>query len=146
MYYPPNYLNREILEKILSEYEWPASYTIGDDDCPFDGIEVVFPKCSLFFREGSSGDIDILFSHLQTNTDYGLSISHAVYYVFRPELIKNSEFKEPEYYDTSYPFTSIEKVENGVRNMCILLQTFLLSCIKGDFSWVEKYKIAISNA
>ena len=52
MYDSPNYLNREMLEKILSEYEWPTSYSIGDDDCPFDGIEVVFLNVLFFLEKG----------------------------------------------------------------------------------------------
>jgi len=33
---------------------------------------------------------------------------------------------------------SEEKVKEGLNNICILLQTYLLSCILGDFSWLDE--------
>jgi hypothetical protein len=34
---------------------------------------------------------------------------------------------------------SWEVVKQGLHNICILLQAYLLPCIKGDFSWVKEY-------
>ncbi|MNE69938.1 hypothetical protein D3C80_1656960 [compost metagenome] len=35
---------------------------------------------------------------------------------------------------------SLDKVKQGVKNICVLIQVYLLPCLKGDFSWVEDYK------
>lgn len=34
---------------------------------------------------------------------------------------------------------SLQKVEAGLHNICILLQAYLMPCIEGDFGWVEEY-------
>ena len=35
---------------------------------------------------------------------------------------------------------SLEKVKHGIRNLCTLLLAELPEVVRGDFSWVEKYK------
>lgn len=140
MYSPPNFLTRMNLEEILNEFKWPEAYVIGDDSCTADGIEVSFPKCTIYFREGFESEMSLYFSHIETKTNYNLTLFDAIYYVFEKEAKRDLNFKEPKLIEYFSPQASLEKVKNGVRDICTLLQAYLLPCIEGDFSWVEKYK------
>jgi hypothetical protein len=140
MYNPPTFLTRQILDEILSEFKWPAPYTIGDDSCTADGVDVRFPKCTLFFVEGFESEMSLYFSHVETKTEYALTLFTAIHYVLDPQAKQDPNFQEPKLTGYFEPAASLEKVKNGLRDICLLLQTYLLPCIEGDFSWVEKYK------
>ena len=139
MYNPPTYLNKAILEKILSEFKWPAPYIIGDDSCSPDGVEVSFPNCTLYFVEVFESEMRLYFSPDQTQTEYNIYLKDALY-VLKEEAEKKAGFKEPNLTGYFEPQASIEKVKNGLRDICILVQAYMLSCIEGDFNWVSKCK------
>lgn len=139
MYNPPRFLDKSILDEVLSEFKWPALYIIGDDTCPSDGLEVSFPQCTLYFVEGFESDMSLRFSWEQTQTAFDLNLSDALY-IMRNEAIKNPAFKEPALTGYFEPGASLEKVKKGLRDICILLQAYMLPCLEGDFSWVNKYK------
>ena len=130
-----------MLDRILSEFKWPASYTIGDDDMPEEGIEVRFPNCTIIFYEGHESEIDLNFSNEHTGRgeeDVELCLQDAMLVV--PDKVESApDFKKPVLADHFCVYASPEKVEIEVRNICILLQTYLLPSIEGDFGWVWEY-------
>lgn len=131
MYNPPNFLTVNVLSNILKEFEWPDKYRL-EDDLP-DGISMVFENCELIFSEGFESEIHLLFSVEQTGTDYNLELFHAL------QVLRGDNKIEPKLSGFFSPLASLEKVENEVRDICVLLQFYLLPCISGDFSWVDKY-------
>jgi hypothetical protein len=145
LYNPPKFLTMQILEEILNEFTWPENYVLIDELPDF--ITMQFPNCGLCFYEGYESDMDLFFLHSDTkrgDMESSLHLFHALY-VLIDEAKQNSNFKEPILWDNPSILGSLEKVKIGLRNVCILVQTYLLPCIEGDFSWVERYYEAIGK-
>ncbi|WP_212005045.1 hypothetical protein [Chitinophaga sp. HK235] len=135
-YDPPTFLTTELVAEIMAEFEWPASYILEDSGLM---VEVKFPRCTLFIQEGFDSDLELRFSTADTHTRYSLSITHALTYLV-PEAEMNPDFKPPKLDTNIGIFPTLQKVESGTRNLCLLMQAYLLPCIKGDFGWVDKLK------
>ena len=60
------------------------------------------------------------------------------YYIYAPIRKKELDFQEPTYSDFFSAYATKEKVFFGLRDICVALQTYLLPCIQGDFSWTDK--------
>jgi hypothetical protein len=141
MYNPESFFDIEILEEVLSSYDWPSNYTL--EKVGAGNIKLRFPKCSIVFSEGFESSMNAYFLNSDTNRakdKTSLKILDAV------NVLKSSKEKEPGY-KPSKDFKlfledepSRQKVKDGLNNICILLQTYLLECIQGDFSWVEMYE------
>ena len=132
-YHPKTYMTEELLEEILKEFEWPELYEL-EDDLP-DGISVIFPECELYFVEFAEGQIEITFLADNIQTDYDVSIISAIL-----ALKEQKDYEKPKLIADDSPFASFEKVQNGIKDNCTLLQHYLLPCIQGDFSWVDEFK------
>jgi len=141
-YHPQQYMTIEVLAEILQEFEWPAPYTL-EDDLP-SGIVMCFPKCNLYFVEGFESDMDLLFLTKDTHTNYNLELGHALS-VIVPESERDGKPITPDLIDYWTPEASLEKVQNGIRNLCTIVLYHLKPCILGDFSWVEKYLESLQN-
>ena len=141
MYNLKTYLTIDIFNEILKEFEWPCSYKT--EELAVDGLKLHFPKCTLIVdEEPMEGEIYAIFPNCytgRTNMQGSLKLLDAVG-VIREKKLKDPNYKDPVLHDLDiYP--SLNKVEDGCRNICILIQTFLLSCVvEGDFSWIDDYK------
>jgi hypothetical protein len=140
MYNPKIYFNVNVLKEVLEKYNWPSFYTLSETNS--GNVIIRFSKCNILISEGFESSMvasflnsDIGRNEMQSN----LEIFHALD-VIRPVVESRDGFIEPKglvkYVDAN---PSLEKVKQGLNNICILLQTYLLSCIEGDFSWVEEY-------
>jgi hypothetical protein len=107
-----------------------------------DGILVRFPACIVFFREGFESEMDFYLADPASSQDNYWSSFDLIYYVYRPALATDPLFKEPVLINLFSPHASLEKVENGIRDLCRLIQAFLLPCIQGDFRLIEAYRKA----
>lgn len=136
MYNPPTFLTLDVVAQIAEEFTWPAPYTLEDDQP--DGIVFVFPKCALIFQEGFESDMYISFPVDLTQTPSNLRLEHALS-ILVPEA-REKGIELPTLDETFIPSASLEKVEIGIRNLCVLSLTYLEPCILGDFSWVERFK------
>jgi hypothetical protein len=93
----------------------------------------------LFFREGFESDMSFYISNpLSRDLKYWSSFE-LIHYIYKPSIKKSLTCLEPNI-KIIEPFASLAKVQDGVRNICILIQFYLKDCIKGDFSLIEKYK------
>lgn len=135
-YHPQRYMTLEVLADILKEFEWPTPYTL-EDDLP-DGIVMCFPKSHFYFREGFESEMYLEFLTEDTHTDYNLKLGHALS-VIMPESQRDGNPITPGLIDYWTPEASLEKVQNGIRDLCTIVLYHLKPCILGDFSWVEKY-------
>ncbi len=137
-------LTTELLKEIFLEFDWVEPFTV-EDDFP-DPIILSFPKCTLLFLEDtySNHEINLRFDYRQTKTENNLTLFDALHYVFIPEAKNDKNFKEPILH-TYVGNNKVDNVKVSVRNICILLKTYLSECIKGDFNWVEKYKLSITS-
>jgi hypothetical protein len=139
MYNPPTYLTSETLNQILAEFSWPSAFEIREEDCTVDGIKVRFPKCIVYFREGFESDISFYLANpILKDIKYWSSFD-LIHYVYEPAIRNTPSFKEPALNNFFSPFASLEKVENGLRDICILIKTYLYPCIDGDYSLIEEY-------
>jgi hypothetical protein len=136
LYQLQRYMTVELLSEILDEFEWPAPYTL-EDDLP-DGIVMTFPNSHLYFCEGFEGEMLMEFLVEDTNTDYNLQLGHALFVII-PESERDGTPLTPNLIDYWTPIASLEKVENGIRDLCKTVLYHLKPCILGDFSWVSKY-------
>jgi hypothetical protein len=135
MYMPPTFLTPEVLARILEEYQWPAPYTL-EDELP-DGIAMVLPKCTLFFSEGFESEMNLSFP---TVTEFEDSIDLTeVIIALRSEDASDDKLA-PAPVGRHIPGASLEKVENGIRNRCNWVRTYLGPTLEGDFGWVETLK------
>ncbi len=140
------FLSMEVLAPILKEYDWPAAYTF-DDDSP-GGIIMRFPKCSIMIVEGYLSNMQMYFLPEDTHYDYNLTLGHALLALI-PERERGPGPLTPGLIEDLSIYGSLEKVQNGIRDLCTILLYHLKPCILGDFSWVVKYKAmmdAKSNA
>ena len=143
---PPRFLTIDVLSDILKDFQWPTTYEL-EDDLP-DGIVMQFPRCNLYFREGFAGDVEILFLTEDTDTDANISLGEALL-VIAPRAERGPGPLTPGLIDDTSIYGSLEKVQNGIRDLCTIVMYHLKPCILGDFSWVAQYKAmmdAKSNA
>lgn len=127
----------EVLAGVLSEFEWPAPYTL-EDRLP-RGILMTFPRCHLFFAEVFTSDLELYFLLADTGLNETVTLKH-VLIALREDPNRTSELPDVPLIPTFSPQASLEKVQNGARNLCRLVLTHLSPCILGDFSWLEIYK------
>ncbi len=146
MYNPETFLTKELLIEVLENYNWDENYTIHEDDCTVDGIKVRFPKCILYFREGFESEMSLYLANPLLDKPKYWSSFDLITYVFAPIYKKIKDFKEPKYIDDPDSFASESKVIIGINNLCIAAQTYLKSCISGDFSWTDTIKDSKSNS
>jgi hypothetical protein len=139
MYNPPTYLTRDVLVMILDEFIWPSTYTISEQDNSVDGIKVYFEKCNLFFREGFESEISLFISKGGVNKNKYWTSFELINYVYAPKIENAVAFKKPILNNHFSSYASLEKVKYGLRDNCILLQTYLMPCLNGDFHLIEEY-------
>lgn len=141
MYNPASFFNIEILEEVLSNYDWPSDYTL--EKVGAGNILLHFPKCKIVFSESFESKMNAYFVNSDINRENNkasLQVIDAVK-ILKPIKEKESVFISPtglkNFLDEE---PSKQKVKDGLNNICILLQTYLLPCIEGDFSWVNIYE------
>ncbi len=142
MYSPPTFMTQLVLAEVLAEFQWPAPYEL-EEFLP-DGIEVRFPKCTLFFCEGFESDMFLEFDGDDTGEDVPLKLVHAMM-VVAAESEPGKRPLTPGLVTHFEAGASLKKVEVELRNICMVLLTHFQACILGDFSWVAKYH-ALPNA
>jgi hypothetical protein len=132
MYHPAEYMTVEVVSEVLSEFEWPAPYTL-EDDLP-DGIAMVFPKCTLYFVEGFESDMYLEFLAEDTGLDNSVTLKQV--------LVSMGGIPTPKLkvIDDLSRGASLATVKNGLRILCTIILTHFRSSILGDFGWVEHYK------
>jgi hypothetical protein len=140
MYYPETFFNMNILKNILEEYNWPLEYTLQETNG--GDVIIIFPKCRIVISEGFESNMYAYFPNVEigrSNIQSNLKIFDAIE-VLKPIRELTEGFVEPKGLVKNLEVEpSQEKVKQGLHNICILLQTYLLPCIEGDFSWVEDY-------
>ena len=144
-YEQDKFLTIAIMSEIMKEFLWPASFTF-DDTYPSE-ISVIFPKSKFLFVEDFDGNIHLIFSNDNTKRESGkgnYTLVEAMT-ILLPEAKLNKDFQKPILTDYSAEPSSLEKVKNSFRNLCIIMQTYLLPSVQGDFSWVERYDAYIRN-
>ncbi len=138
MYYPETYFKIDILNEILKEFDWPCPYETARSGAD---IVLYFPKCELLIIEGFDSHMYAVFPNCYTGRNDmqdSLKLSRAVG-VIRDKKMKDPNYKDPLLHELDDD-PSLDKVKDGIRNICILIQTFLLPCVvDGDFSWVDDY-------
>ena len=122
----------DVLAQVLSERDWPAPYKL-EDGLP-DNIAVVFPKCTLYFEEGFEGDMDVSFSADDTGLDSDVRLHDVLV------SMGGVGDRTPGLINQFAPAASLDKVKNGIRDLCTILLTHFRPSLTGDFSWVEKYR------
>lgn len=140
MYNPDTFFNIHVLKEVLNEYEWPLEYKLKETNS--GGAIIEFPKCSIVISEGFESKMNAYFLNSQTgrsDTQYSLKLFHAIDVLksINPQNDQDLEFKGLVRNLEVEP--SLEKVKQGLHNICILLQAYLLPCIQGDFNWVEEF-------
>ena len=140
MYYPEKFFNVDVLIEVFRAYSWPATYTVQESK--LNGAIIKFPKCDIVISEGFEGSISAYFPNYETGrSDHqaSLTIFDAIE-ILKPIRELEIGFIEPISLVKNLDVEpSVQKVKQGLNNICILLQTYLLPCITGDFSWVEEY-------
>ena len=140
MYYPEIYFNIDTLDRVLKLYDWPSKYELVETNS--GDIVVEFDKCKVVVSEGFESDMYAYFPNELTgrnNKQVNLELFHAIQ-IMRPIAQNKIGYKEPKGLKLNLEGEpSLQKVEDGLHNICILLQAYLLPCIEGDFSWVEEY-------
>lgn len=135
-------MTMEVLSEVLSELEWPAPYTL-EDELP-DGIVMSFPDCDLFFMEGFESEMVLEFPPSRTGMDRSLTLDHALL-ALSPDPAGSGGLPTPGLINDRSPAPSVDKVKNGIRDLCKMVLTHLQPCILGDFSWVDKYKAHLAR-
>ena len=140
MYHPKSYFDLNILKEVLEQYNWSSKYILTETNS--GNVIIEFPKFKIVISEGFESSMIAYFPNSETKRNdkqSSLTIFDAVE-VIKPIRELEADFIEPagliKYFDIE---PSVEKVKQGLNNICILLQTYLLPCIDGDFNWIEEY-------
>ena len=143
MYNPKTFFSIVVLREVLEEYKWVTSYVLNETNS--GNVIIKFPKCNILISEGFESSMNAYFLNSDTGRNEmqsNLEIFDAIDLI-KPNRELELDFIEPRglitYLDEE---PSLEKVKQGLNNICILLQTYLLPCIDGDFSWVKEYNRA----
>jgi len=131
------FLTVELLERVASEFNWPEAYSF-EDDLP-DGVIMRFHKSSLYFCEGPDGEVELEFLPSDVGVDDALNLIDALTVLVPKYEISPDPFLHLNLNDDTSIYASLGKVENGVRDICILVIEYMSSHIQGDFSWVKKF-------
>lgn len=140
MYNPDTFFNIDVLKEVLNEYKWPVEYKLTETNS--GGAIIEFPKCSIIISEGFESKMNAYFLNSQTgrsDTQYSLQLFHALLVLKSVNPQNDQELELKGLVRNLDVEPSLEKVKQGLHNICILLQAYLLPCIKGDFSWVEEF-------
>lgn len=135
MYDPPHFLTPAVLAEVLAERAWPGPYHL--DDLLPDGIAVVLPKCKLFFEEGFESDMSVWFDADQVGVDEPVSL--------RDIMISRGGIETPGLVSKCSPQASLDKVKDGVRDLCTILFTHFRSSLDGNFTWVPEYRAYLAR-
>jgi hypothetical protein len=130
LYTPPKFLTVEVLASVVAEFEWPADYSLKDYNP--DGIGMVFPRCTLVFREEFESEMELVFVPEET----GIERTVTMYQV----LLSRGGHDTPGLIDYFSPGASLEKVQNEIRDLCTTVLYNFHSTLLGDFSWVPAYR------
>lgn len=137
MYEPERYLTMQIASEVLSEFEWPTAFKL-EDRLP-DGIAMAFPRCTVVLSEGFESEMMLRFLPGDTGLKETVTLRHILV------ALKSVHGREglppvPALINDCSPLASLDKVKNGIRDLSMLLLTYLRPCLLGDFSWVEMYR------
>lgn len=135
LYMPPKFLTVEVLAAVVAEFQWPATYTFKD--WRPDGIGLVFPQCTLVFREGFESEMELAFIPEET----GLTRTVTMYQV----LLSRGGHETPGLIDYFSPGASLEKVQNDARDLCTVVLHHFRSTLIGDFGWVAEYRAYLAR-
>ena len=131
MYMPPTFFTVEVLQEVVSKFEWPAPYTF-EDRLP-DGIILGFPRCHLLFSEGFESEMSLSFLKSETGRPR-LTMQDAI------RALESTGFNvDTPDYPPSDGFASLDKVRKELHELCTLALAYLKPSILGDFSWVAAY-------
>lgn len=138
MYTPPSFMTLEVVSEVVSQFDWPASYTL-EDDLP-DGVVMEFPGCRLFFVEGFEGEISIKFLPRDTGLKTSLTMAEALLGLRSAQAAGVSSGPKLDLFNDRSPRASLDKVKHGLHDQCVIVLAHFRDCLLGDFSWVETYK------
>lgn len=132
------YLTLQIIQKITAEFEWPENYTF-EDELP-DGIAMAFKSREIFFSEGFESEMSLQFFPEIDGVEYPLNLGHALKVLMPKDEYEGKTNRLNLSNDMSEP--SQNKVENGVRDICKLVQAYMFPYLfEGDDSWIDTYRI-----
>lgn len=126
------YLSENLFREVVDSFEWPEAHTV-ESDLP-DGMMLKLPLCTLYFAEGPEGDIRLEFLPENTGAKMSLGLAHAIMVAPPASGAAQKLFRDES------PKGSAEKARHGVHDLCATVLARLEPVLRGDFSWVEKYR------
>jgi hypothetical protein len=130
LYMPPTFLTVEVLEGVLSQFQWPAPYTVRK--LPVDSVAVQFPKCTLVFIEGFESDMEAKFLPRDTGLENTVAVYELLYFLGGPDT--------PGLLNFDAGGASLEKVQKQSHDLCAVVLHHFRSSLLGDFRWVPAYR------
>lgn len=135
-YTPSSCLTANIIEQVMSEFNWPLEYEIEEDDEQFNTFIIKFSTCEIELYDVPEDGIHLTFLTYDSGKELDADYSDIVYLKcinnYKPSEHLNIEFNE--YKD------KVDDIKKMVRNKMKNLQYYHLDFIKGeDYTWVKKY-------
>jgi hypothetical protein len=131
MYTPERFMTLELVEQVLRERTWPVPYTL--EDCDPDGVAMDFEGGTVVFDEGFDGSVRVKLLAGDTGLPWNITLSDVIVALRAADLAP----PPPRLIADSSPYSSLEKVRNGLRDQATLLLTYLPGYFVGDRSWIE---------
>lgn len=133
MYNPPAFLTVDVVADVLAEFDWPAPYTLEEDE---DGVVIRFPRAGLHVIEGFESEMWMTLLSEFTGLDRNVDLVDALV-----ALRAERDLPEVALIDDPEPFATLPKVANGIRDLCTLVLAHFRGWIAGeDDRWVEVYQ------
>lgn len=133
MYNPPTFLTVDLVAGVLAEFDWPAPYTLEEDE---DGVVVRFPHAGLHVIEGFESEMWMTLLGQYSGLDRNVDLVDALV-----ALRAERELPAVALIDDPEPFATLSKARNGIRDLCALVLAHFRDWIAGeDDSWVEVYR------
>ena len=129
MYNPPTFLTVELLAEVLGEFDWPAGYTLDEDE---DGIAVRFPDATFYVGEGFESQMEAWLHHPASGLGLGVNLLRVL-----AALRLDGPLPPVRLIDDPEPYATEAKVRNGIRDLCTLVLAYLPLALIGDLGWVD---------
>jgi hypothetical protein len=129
MYMPPQFMTLQVVKEVVSKFQWPDAYEI--EDWYQDGIALCFPRCTILFEEGFESEVAAYFLARDTGLNNVVSVYDA--------LAHRGKLETPGLIKHFSPGATLEKVQHGIHDLCVVLLNHLSASLLGDFRWVPAY-------
>jgi hypothetical protein len=136
------YLTKALIQAEFNKHIWPTSYIISEDSDNANRCLIEFTHARILLSELERDGLSWCIS-VQPNIDTYFGLASLGIYAIRPRIDSMLLTQAPVVYN---PFIySLEGIKVDLQNLCIVLQSYFLDVLGGNYSLIVEYLQAKQN-